>query len=253
MVIQTISLRGPTITEHCLARQSEVATDPSVISNPGPHVEGIRYVRYPTHESQFLALEAGEIELTATPLYPYDYRPNDMSDYEAFWINASSYYALTLNGRHYPYNITDFRRAIALAIDKEALAQDAYWGYSIAQDAHISYNHPWFAEEEFETHYTTNQSDLGNQILDDLGFEIDPVTGWRNCSDGQALQVLVEHADSDMAELIAGHVVDALHSLHIDAWERGPTFGDYICDCCGHVYFETLMTSMNMPLNDHRR
>ncbi|TET06096.1 MAG: hypothetical protein E3J86_15295, partial [Candidatus Thorarchaeota archaeon] len=70
-------------------------------------------------------------------------------------------------------------------------------------------------------HYYDARPDLGNQLLDDLGFYINSTTGFRLAPNGDEFDIEIEYSSlSEIGGGVAQIGVDALQSLHIDASKK---------------------------------
>jgi ABC-type transport system substrate-binding protein len=108
-------------------------------------------------------------------------------------------------------------------------------GFSQEHDSLVPYVSEWCIEDDFETHYYTNQADTGNQILDAAGFTIDPGTGYRLAPDGSPFDVVIEYG-AGSPEIAGGTAqigVDALRALDVNAETRAASFNEYISRCGG--------------------
>ena len=193
----------------------------------GPFVDRIVYKVIENDDQRYLALQAGEIEMdmgffdpARLPTLAAD------PDIDIFSALRNGYGHITINCRDYPLNISGFRRAFAFAFDKTAVTVDVFDGFSQEHDSVVPFSNGWCIENDFDWDYYTDRSDIGNQILDDLGFEINGTTGFRDAPNGESFDILIEYGydnpfqggDPDwISSEIASIGVDALHALHIDA------------------------------------
>jgi ABC-type transport system substrate-binding protein len=204
------------------------AVDVSSNINVGPYVDKVVFKVIPDRDQMSLALMSGEIDLATRHLLPANLASGleenpDISIYRAL---RNGYGHITINCGKYPLNISGFRRAFAYAFDKERVRVEIFEGESQLHDSVVPYVQKWCIEDDFPYHYYTARPDIGNQILDDLGFDIHPVTGYRTAPDGSPFRV--EILWPSISEEVAGpsaHLgVDVLHSLHIDAEAQAVDF-----------------------------
>jgi ABC-type transport system substrate-binding protein len=188
--------------------------------NVGPYVDTIVYKVIANQDQRILALQAGEVEMDLGML-DVSHLPTLDADPDIDYYSAlrNGYGHITINCRDYPLNISGLRRAFAYAFDKERVRIDIFDGFAQDHDSLVPYVNSWCAEDDFEWHYYDDRSDIGNQILDDLGFEINNVTGFRDAPNGEPFDIVIEYpaASPEIAEGVAQIGVDALHALHIDA------------------------------------
>lgn len=194
--------------------------------NTGPYVDNIIYKIIPSQDQIVSELLTGSIDMNlgyVNPVYYYSSLAND-PDIGIHSYLRNGYGLISINCAKYPLNISGFRRAFAYAFDKSAVT-DLFEGYSIMHDSLVPQTNTWCAENEFEWHYYTNQSDIGNQILDSLNFTLDPETGYRLTPEGSAFDISIDYYwSSSIAGAVAQLGVEALQSLHIDARALGVDF-----------------------------
>ena len=200
--------------------------------NVGPYVDTIEYRILPNQDDRILALQAGEIEMD-TSFIDASYLSTlgwDDPDMDIFSALRNGYGQISINCRDYPLNISGLRRAFAFAFDKTRVTVEIMNGFSQEHDSLVPFVSGWCAEEDLPYHYYTAQSEIGNRILDNLGFEIDPESGWRTAPDGSPFDIAIEYASSspEIAGGVAQIAVDALHSLYVDARRQASDFQEYI-------------------------
>jgi len=184
----------------------------------GPYVDEVIFKVIENTDQRALALQAGDIEI-AYVLSDRDHLQilESDPDIDIYRGSRNHYGFITINCRDYPLNISGLRRAFAFAFDKTRAAEDLLAGESIDHDSLVPPISGWCVEDEFEWHYYTNQSDIGNQLLDELGFNIDSTTGYRLAPNGEEFEIRFSDYGSSWSYRVARIAVDALHSLHIDA------------------------------------
>ena len=124
-------------------------------------------------------------------------------------------------------------------------------GFSFEHDSMVPQPNRWSAEDQFDYHYYSAQSDIGNQILDDLGFTIDGVTGYRNAPDGTPFEIVIEHGSPGPYGISVPDIaVEALHSLHIDAHRQPADFNEYISRIDRHGDYDMVFYAVNFYDND---
>jgi peptide/nickel transport system substrate-binding protein len=199
-------------------------------SNKGPYVDMLRYQVIEGDDQQVLALINDQIDMIGDAVDPV-YLPqlDAASNIMTTGILRNGYGQLIINCNQYPYNLTAFRRAFAFAIDKVAISDDIWDGEALPLDSPVAAVNPWTIEGLMPYTYYTNQSDIGNQILDDAGFLDIDADGWREAPDGSEIDVTIEVAVSSTLSIEIGSEAEtALHSLKIDATSSPTDFFDYI-------------------------
>ncbi len=214
-----------------------ISPDPSatlsqipVTLNNGPYVDKLVYKVIANPDQRVIALQEGMIEMDLDYFDPIlqpvlEGEPN----IDIHTVLRNGYGHLTINCDRYPLNISGFRRAFAYAYDKTRVTTETFDGFSIEHDSLIPAANSWCIEDELDWHYYTNQSDIGNQILDNLNFSIDQGTGYRLAPDGTPFDVVIENWGSYYVPLeVAAIGVDALQSLHINSTRSVGNYEDII-------------------------
>ena len=219
----------------------------------GPHVDEVIYRVMRNNDQRILALQTGEIEMDTSyifgPATHYDTLNAD-PDIAISNFTRNGYGQLTINCRDYPLNISGLRRAFAYAYDKTLIPDDVFDGFSIVHDSLVPQSSSWCIEDKFDWHYYSNQSDIGNQILDDLGFDINGTTGFRHAPNGNPFNITIEYAPGGIYGIVAYRGVDALHSLHINASTRCSDFLDYKTRVDNHGDYDMVFYGVNFNDND---
>jgi ABC-type transport system substrate-binding protein len=213
--------------------------------NVGPYVD--RVVFMSGGAEPVLAMLSKEIDLMTgfvrsadIPLLEAD------PDIDLYSALRNGYGHITINCRDYPLNVTGFRRAFAYAFDKTRVTIEIMDGFSQEHDSLVPYPCSWCIEDEMPYHYYTGQPDIGNAILDSLGFERDwvtyPVEGWRNAPDGSPFNIVIEYGASspEVAGGTAQIGVDALHALHVNAQTRASDFYEYLSRLDSHGDYDMI-------------
>jgi ABC-type transport system substrate-binding protein len=225
-----------------------VAFDVPAQLNVGPYVDKLVFKVIANQDQRILALQAGEIEMDNSFFDPVHLPTLDADpDIDIFNALRNGYGHITINCRDYPLNISAFRRAFAYAYDKTRVTSEIHDGYSIEQDSLVPYTNAWCIEDDMPYHYYTAQTAIGNQILDDAGFTIDPGTGFRLAPDGSPFDVVIEYASSS-PEIAGGTAqigVDALRALDVDARTQAAEFNEYISRIDSHGDYDMVFFAFN--------
>ena len=178
-------------------------------------------------DEEVLALQAGTIDVLYNTIDSVHEDTVDMDpDIGLYHKYRSGYGHITINCRDYPLNISGLRRAFAYAYDKARVITDLLDGQAITHDSIVPLPNRWCTENSLPWHYYTAQPDTGNQILDDLGFEINETTGFRNAPNGEIFDIVIEYQTSPIGSGVAQIGVEALESLHIDASSLAGDFNE---------------------------
>ncbi|MFW9956488.1 MAG: ABC transporter substrate-binding protein [Candidatus Odinarchaeota archaeon] len=230
---------------------STAITIPSDL-NQGPYVDKIVYKVISNQDQRVLAMQAGEIEMDNSFFDPVHYDTLDADeDISIFSALRNGYGHITINCRDAPLNESVLRRAFAYAFDKTRVTSEIMDGWSQEQDSLVPYPNSWCIEDEFTYHYYTDQSDIGNALLDATGdFPIggDGFRTYRN----QPFDIEIEYSSSSV-EIAGGTAqigVDALTDLHINARTRAADFNEYISRLDSHGEYDMVFYASNYFTND---
>jgi ABC-type transport system substrate-binding protein len=197
----------------------------------GPYVDKLVFNVITQDDQQVLALQDDEIDLIGDMVDPsFLDTLTEAENIEVANVLRNGYGYVTINTAKYPYNITAFRRALAFALDKEAISDDVWDGLSVPQDSCVPQVNPGSIEGQLPyTYYEANVA-LGQQLLAEAGFEDGPdADSWLEAPNGDAFDVLVECAQSSNIAIEVGQkVADALNALGIDAVSVPTDFYEYL-------------------------
>ena len=183
----------------------------------GPFVDSVTFAWYPSTRDLVRALDLNEIDIIGEYVGP-EYLPAWETDTEITDSPINGYGYLSINCDRYPLNITSFRRALAFALDKWSIAGDIYDGLAYPLDTVIPLCNPLSIEGTLPYSYYEPELSEANRLLDDAGFlDIDD-DGWREAPDGSDFDIMVDPFLGDpVLNRTVFYVIDALHSLGIDA------------------------------------
>lgn len=208
---------------------SAAQTVPGGLKN-GPYVDKLVFNVITQDDQQVLALLSNEIDLIGDMVDP-SFLPEleEAADVDVANVLRNGYGYVVINNAKYPYNITDFRRALAFAVDKEAISDDVWDGLSSPQDSCVPQVNPYSIEGQLPYTYYEANAVLGNQLLDAAGFAIPTGETYRRAPNGQPFSVLVECAQSSSIAIEVGQVfAEALEALHIEAESVPTDFYEYL-------------------------
>ncbi len=220
--------------------------------NVGPYVDNVVYKVITNQDQRILALQAGVIDMDLNFFDPVHLSLLDADpDIDIYEAVRNGYGHIAINCNRYPLSISGLRRAFAFAFDKEKVTSDIFQGYSIEHDSLVPAPNSWCIEDELDWHYYTNRSDIGNQILDNLNFSIDPSTGYRLAPDGTPFDIVIEYGSNAFLALqIAQIGVDALRSLHIESRAAAASFNEYITRLSYHDEYDMVFYAQDFASNN---
>ncbi len=218
-----------------LALQNTLASDDIKLR---PYVDGIVYRHMDNVESEITSLLNHAIDFVLddeTFLRHMLDNPDEMTlldqdpDIDLHQTTGNGYWCIDFGyGDNYPMNFSGFRRAFAYAFDKTRVTTEYPAGFFSVHDSVVPNTSSFCIENELDWSYYTDQSEIGNQILDDLGFAINSTTGWRDAPNGEPFLINIGPLEvspmlpnrMDYPEIlytIMFEARDALNRLHIDA------------------------------------
>ena len=105
-------------------------------ANSGPYLDKLQAQIISSDDLQALALLTNEIDLIGNSVHPDFFDAlSKATDIELIQTPRNGYAYLTINTLKNPFNYTSFRRALAFAIDKEAISEEVWNGFSNPQDS----------------------------------------------------------------------------------------------------------------------
>jgi ABC-type transport system substrate-binding protein len=206
--------------------------------NIGPYVDEIIFKVIPNKDDRVDAILSGEVEMDFShhDIADYGWLDVDDPDIDLYKALRNGYGHITINCRDYPLNISGLRRAFAYAFDKETVRGEIWGGFSELHDSLVPITSGYCIEDELDWHYYDAQPEIGNQILDELGFDINATTGYRHAPNGEPFDIQIEYSSS-FPEIAGGTAqigVNALQALHINASTLGVDFNELLPRLDGH-------------------
>ncbi|MGY5862342.1 MAG: ABC transporter substrate-binding protein [Candidatus Thorarchaeota archaeon] len=187
----------------------------------GPYIDNILFSIISSDSQTVQALLDSEIDLIGTVIDPtYLLELSEAENVAVTSMPLSKYGYLTINTARYPFNITAFRRALAFALDKRQICQEAWNDLAVPLDSCVPQMSPWSAEELFEYDYYDADVQTGNELLDDAGFQDIDADGIREAPDGSKLNVTLYefYMMSDARHVsTCEQVVDAFQAIGIES------------------------------------
>lgn len=199
-------------------------------SKSGPYVDKLVFRVITGEDQEVLALQNNEIDLIGEMVNP-TYLPALQAAENIDVVNVlrNGYGYLVIKTNKYPFNYTSFRRALAFALDKEAISDQVWDGLSSPQDSCVPQVNPFSCEGLLPyTYYEANVA-KGAELLDAAGFlDIDNDT-IREGPHGDDFDVLVECASSSPIAIEVGQkAAQALTALHVQATSQATDFYEYL-------------------------
>jgi ABC-type transport system substrate-binding protein len=150
-----------------------VAQEGEVFEEFGPRVDELLIKIYPNQTAEFMALEAGEIDIVDCPLSPEWIETFEVNP-DIILANYSELdmFVFDINNQRWPTNNTEFRRALAHLVDKDRIISELLDGYGARIDTPI----PAVLEEYINPAARIYEYDpaKASAILDAAGFVIGP-------------------------------------------------------------------------------
>ncbi|MCK5238450.1 MAG: hypothetical protein KAR33_02810 [Candidatus Thorarchaeota archaeon] len=196
----------------------------------GPYLEKVVYNVIGQDDAQVLALLDNDIDVIGDMVDPAFLPTLEAAEnVEVANVLRNGYGKMVINCAKYPLNITAFRRALAFAVDKEAISDDVWDGLSQPLDSLIPVVNPFSIEGQLPYHYYEANAAYGNILLDESGFIDIDADGIREAPDGSEFEVIVECAQSSNIAIEVGQIfAEALNSLGVDAQSVPTDFYEYL-------------------------
>ena len=218
----------------------------------GPYIDKVVYTVIQSEDQEVLALINNQIDLIGEQIDP-TYLPqlDAAEDVELEGMLRNGYGHLTINTAKYPFNITALRRAMAFALDKEAISDDIWDGESQPHDGLVPAPNPWGIEGQAPYTYYAAQPEVGNQLLDDAGFLDVDADGFREAPDGSDFDVLVESSqDSNIALEVGALAAESFLELGLDARMEPTDFYEYLSRVNLHGDFDIVFYGLGYYVFD---
>ena len=185
----------------------------------GPWVDTIVVESYETEREMILALIDGDIDACADSV-SLDYldQLDDAEDVELTRMPKNGYGFLNINCEKYPLNITEFRRSLAHALNKESLCENILVGLAQPHDSCIPTVNHMSNENQMNGLYYAADLEQAVELLDVAGFVDIDSDGYRETPNGSDLEISVYDCfQEEHSHEVCLNVVDTLHSMSIRA------------------------------------
>ncbi|RLF12458.1 MAG: hypothetical protein DRJ98_00800, partial [Thermoprotei archaeon] len=187
----------------------------------GPRIDELVIKIYLSPEPEFMALEAGEIDIIDWPLTSAKIEEfMDNPDIVLAEYTELGMFEFDFNNRRWPMSNLNFRKAIAHLVDKDRIVTEVVKGYGMVLDSIIGpqwgdlYN-PNVPKYEYDP-------ELAAQLLDEAGFVMGP-DGWRiDPQTGETLRplVFIIRADDPLRSQAGLMLVEELENIGIPVDEQ---------------------------------
>ena len=159
-----------------------------------PCIDKLIYIFIPEASTAVLALQKGEIDAYIGYMTPEVVKKLKSIPGVAVHLYISdTFFYWGFNDAKWPFNITEFRRALAYAVNKEIIVKDLLMGYGIPGNPGvvppIGVNAKWCDKELFNM-YKFNLTKTA-EILDRLGFRDVDHDGWREAPNGKDFSIKI--------------------------------------------------------------
>jgi ABC-type transport system substrate-binding protein len=217
----------------------------------GPHLDKVVYKVIAQEDQRVLALQNGVIDMhdgfLEPPSIPVLAADPDIEINEG--LLRSGYGHIKMNTAKAPMNWTSFRRAFNFAYDKTYVKDVIWQGLCEMLDSPIPLTHSdWNIEDELPDHYYNPEIIRANQLLNDTGWDYDPVTGYRNDPNGNPVPEMEIGYDSDVQYIGGGCAqvgVDALEALGFRASTNSEDFNTYLGNLYNHGDYDMIFYATN--------
>ena len=148
----------------------------------GPWIDRLVLEVIQDETQQILALIDDEVDIIGNQIDPEfvdQLQEANIENIKVYENLRFGYGLLYFNCMRYPMNITAFRRALAFAVDKYRISNEAWNNRSVLLDCHIPRQHPACIDDEMEYHYYDKQIEKGIELLEAAGFIDSDDDGWR--------------------------------------------------------------------------
>ncbi len=188
---------------------------------------------------KILKLLNNELDVIGTAVPPsYLMMLQDAAGVETALTSNNRFGYISFNTRNYPLNLSVFRRALAIAIDKEFICDEIWEGLAVPQDTPLPTSSVWSAENYLDEHYYHADIERANLMLDEAGFLDIDADGWREAPDGSDIGLDIETAYTELQWQVVEMIEAALHFLSIDARGRYAEWNEYLARLNFHGWYD---------------
>jgi peptide/nickel transport system substrate-binding protein len=187
-----------------------------------PNIKTVTFKIIKEPSVALLALQRGKVDAVPfhdiPPIIIYDIQ-NNPGKYPNIEVvlgkSFSSMTTLAFNLRLYPYNIADFRKAVAYALDYDRMIDDVFYGFVDRVNPQLS--HPFFQWYDDSIPMIERDLTRARELLEGAGFIDVDGDGWREAPNGEEFTMNILSENSLLAMDLNDLVVLALEDIGIRA------------------------------------
>lgn len=159
----------------------------------GPYTDELLVKHLEYDDQQIEALLENEVDIIAQRIDPsFIDQLSASNDITIKELLRNGYGYMIINCEKYPLNVTALRRAMAFGINKQSISNDSCVGPCVSLDSVIPRGNPWSVEGQLDYSYYEADVTTGNALLNEAGFDIDPMTGFRKAPNGESFNLTLE-------------------------------------------------------------
>ncbi len=184
------------------------------------NIDQVVFRVYPDVNTQVLALRSGELGLIANPVPPSVSREAEAdNELETYSVPSLGWAHMQYNMRREPFDQVEVRRALAHAVDYEAIREVVLGGQAVSSNSSVltpTFGQ-WVDESAEEYEFDT---DLSRSLMEDAGFSDDDGDGM---FDGVDFEMIYDSGDpniSSWAELVRDQAAQAGITISLSGLER---------------------------------
>lgn len=214
-----------------------IGVDPA--GNQLPYIDEVRFTFFADQQALNLAAVAGEFDMQGRHIqmanYPVLKENEATGNYRVVtWPTFGGSDAVVMLNQTWPgpegemFRNKDFRIALSHSVDREAIKQLAFLGLGEARQGVPAPFHPYYPGDEWAFKYTEYNTELANQMLDEILPNKD-AEGFRTLPDGSRLDIEISIVPQfgvwpDIGQLIVEDWADVGVRAHVQIRERAQHF-----------------------------
>lgn len=190
---------GPmTEVKYIKTQQMELCRNPNYYLEGLPHLDCITYRSYNDNSQIQPALMKGEIDWGSNFIADIDNTFVAASpENHHYWYPANDAIHLYVNTKEAPFSDLELRKALSMALDREAIVDIAAYGYPTVNfnAGGIGELYSTYIDADVTAKYkdlTTYNPDKANQMLDAVGYVDKSGDGFRQTKDGKRIEFDIE-------------------------------------------------------------